>query len=109
MAPALTMYDTSTVGLTYTDTKSVNDLLDVLAKNVLDVLDTAAIYGGSSGRCEELLGSADVAAKKFVLDTKIDVTSRDGGGSLTASAIDASIEAQFKRLRVEKVVVPLEN
>lgn len=100
--PKLT-FGGAAIGSSYLTTESVTGLLDVLKKQGITRIDSAARYPPTDpGKSELLLGKAKAAEAGFTIDTKID-TVGDGSGTLTATAIADSLKASFNRLQVEKV------
>ena len=77
--------------------------LDTLKTSAVTELDTAARYPSTSpGASQRLFGEAKVAELGFYIDTKIKIGS-DPRGSLTAAAIDASIEESLTSLGIPMV------
>jgi aflatoxin B1 aldehyde reductase len=93
------MIDTS-----FSTPEQVRSLLDQLKTLGADRIDTAARYSPAApGSSERLLGETRAAEQGFTIDTKINTVSGDGAGTLTATAIEKSLEESLSRLHMSKV------
>ena len=91
------------LGSSYQTLDAVSELLVALARLDIYHIDSAARYPPTDpGRSEQLLGQTKAAETGFIIDTKIN-TKGDGSGTLTADAIEKSLQASFDRLQVKKV------
>ncbi|KAI9849521.1 MAG: hypothetical protein M1837_004141 [Sclerophora amabilis] len=88
---------------------NIDELLEYMKTSTTPIgrIDTARLYPVTNpGLSEKLLGDAAASDQGFTVDTKIKVeASRDGRGTLTREAIDASVETSLQTLRVEHVGV----
>ncbi|KAJ5126682.1 hypothetical protein N7448_007461 [Penicillium atrosanguineum] len=102
-----TIFGGGLIGTSFTTPVQVQELLDKLKALKIDRIDTAARYSPTNpGSSERLLGEVRAAEQGFTIDTKINSggsASSDGSGSLTAAAINKSIDESFNRLKVDKV------
>jgi len=84
----------------------VQQLLDRLKSPGIDRIDTAARYSPRAPRSSErLLGETRAAEQGFIIDTKVNTSSGDGAGTLTADAIETSLEESLSLLHMSKVNV----
>lgn len=105
MPQPATIFGGALIGISFQASQQVQELLDELKTLGIDRIDTAARYSPTNpGSSERLLGEAGAAEQGFTIDTKIN-TVKDGVGTLTATAIKASIRESFERLKVDKVHV----
>lgn len=106
MAPEL-IFGTASFGMDMTDFQdpaSVQDILRTLQELGIRRLDSGARYPPRNpGRSEELIGQTELS-KNFIIDTKVYTnTMTDGGGDLTATAIEDSLRGSLHRLNGDKV------
>ena len=98
-----TIFGCANIGGQISRLDDVLQLLGTFRASGATEIDTAARYPPTSpGASQRLLGEAKVAETGFNVDTKIKVGS-DPRGSLTAAAVDASIEESLASLGVSKV------
>ena len=102
MAPEL-LFGCASLGSVFRDAAATAEVLSAVAQSGITRLDTAARYGGAPHRSETLLGEANAAAQGFTIDTKILLGSTDGGPTLNADAIEASLTKSLEVLKVPKV------
>ena len=104
MAQPHLIFGCATIGHTFATESEVSAILNTVKRSGVSRLDTAARYPPTApGRSEELLGDAQAGAKGFAIDTKIKVAGTTTDGSLTASAIENSLNNSFKSLRISQV------
>ena len=99
--PAI-IFGSATIGRNFASQDSVVELGDALESAGISRVDTAARYGGKTHRAETLIGDAGLTEKGVVIDTKINYFG-DGSGTLSAAAIEKSLEGTLASLRVSKV------
>lgn len=101
-----TLFGGALIGTNFTTPEQVQELLDLLKTLGVKRIDTAARYSPTApGSSERLLGETRAAQQGFTIDTKINTVSGDGAGSLTAAAIEKSLEESLSRLHVSRVNV----
>ena len=106
MAPGI-IFGTASFGMDMTDFQdpaSVEEILRTLQELGIRRLDSGARYPPRRpGRAEALIGQTELS-KAFVIDTKVYTnTMTDGGGDLTATAIEDSMRGSLHRLSGSKV------
>ena len=98
-----TIFGCANIGDQISRADDVSQFLDTLKTLTITEVDTAARYPPTlPGASQRLLGEAKVAELGFIVDTKIKV-GNDPSGSLTAAAIDASVEESLTSLGISKV------
>lgn len=101
-----TLFGGALIGTSFTTLDQVQELLDLLKTLGINRIDTAARYSPTApGSSERLLGDTRAAEQGFTIDTKINTAGDDGAGSLTAAAIQKSLEESLSRLKTGKVNV----
>jgi aflatoxin B1 aldehyde reductase len=99
-----TLFGGAMIGTSFTTPEQVQALLDLLKTLGVDRIDTAARYSPTApGSSECLLGETRAAEQGFTIDTKINTVSGVRAGTLTAAAIEKSLEASLSRLQMSKV------
>lgn len=92
------------LGVDFAAPSEFHTLLEFLKANNVSRIDTARRYPATSpGLSETLLGNTKAANLGFVIDTKINVPATGAEGSLTATAIYASVDESLAALDVESV------
>lgn len=102
MSTKVIIFGGATIGTSFPTKESVVELGEVLKSHGISRLDTAARYGGEPHLSETLIGHAGLPEKGITFDTKINFFG-DGSGTLSAAAIEKSLEDSFASLRVSKV------
>lgn len=92
------------IGIGFTTPEKVQALLDLLKTLGVDRIDTAARYSPTApGSSERLLGETRAAEQDCTINTKINTISGDKAETLTAGALQKSLEESLSRLHVSKV------
>lgn len=106
MSRPTTLFGGALIGTSFTTPEQVQELLDRLISLSIDRIDIAARYPPTAPHSSErLLGETRAAEQGFIIDTKINTSSGDGAGTLTAAAIETSLEKSLSLLHMSKVNV----
>ena len=105
MSTQVIIFGGASIGTSFSTKESVVELGEVLKSHGISRIDSAARYGGESHLSETLIGHAGFLEKGITIDTKINFFG-DGSGTLSAAAIEKSLEDSFTSLRVSKVYSP---
>lgn len=85
--------------------RDLDELLEILQHSGIDQIDSAATYPyHAPGEADRLLGNHGFAEKGFTIDTKI-LFFGDGSGTMTAEAIQKSLQGSLRDLKVNKVSI----